>query len=109
MTAHPMTSPAALVGRIFWMMAGPILLVILGLMIAQQDTGWLTMLDIAFFLVLGGMLLGRWVEYRAGGAMTGMGEPATLDDVRRYVLAASLLGVGGWIVANLVGNHLLVA
>jgi hypothetical protein len=107
MSAEPLTSPAALFGRIFWMIVGPIGLAVLALRILQERTGWFTVTDMAYFLVLGGMLLGRWVEFRSGGARTGMGEPATSDDLRRYLMGASLLGLGLWALANLVGNHWL--
>ena len=107
MTTRPMTSSAALFGRVFWMMAGPVFLAVLALSIVQRGGGWLTAVDGAFFLVLAGMLLGRWLEFRSGAAMTGMGEPATPDDLRRYVALTSLAGLGLWVLANLAGNHWL--
>jgi hypothetical protein len=107
MSAEPMTSSAALFGRLFWMIAGPIGLAVLALRIAQEGTGWFTVTDLVFFIILAGMLLGRWVEFRSGSARTGMGEPATSDDLHRYLMTASLAGLGLWALANLAGNHLL--
>jgi hypothetical protein len=107
MSAEPMTSPAALFGRIFWMIIGLIGLAVLALRIVQEGTGWFTVTDLIFFLILAGMLLGRWVEARSGSARTGMGEPATAADLRPHLMAAGLLGLGQWVMANLLGNHLL--
>ena len=87
-----MTSAAAFFGRIFWMIADPILLAVLALNIAHQGTGWFTLIDLAYFFVLAGMLLGKWLEFRS--AMTGMGEPATVDHLRRYLVATSTVGLG---------------
>jgi hypothetical protein len=50
-----MTSAAAFFGRIFWMIADPILLAVLALNIAHQGTGWFTLIDLAYFFVLAGM------------------------------------------------------
>ena len=102
-----MTSAAAFFGRIFWMIADPILLAVLALNIAHQGTGWFTLIDLAYFFVLAGMLLGKWLEFRSGSAMTGMGEPATVDHLRRYLEATSTVGLGLWVLVNHVGNHWL--
>ena len=56
-------------------------------------------------LVLGGMLLGRWCEFRYGRPLTATGEPATAAHLHRYALVLSILGLGAWLAANLVGNH----
>jgi hypothetical protein len=107
MSTQPMTSTAALFGRIFWMLAGPPFLIVIALYIAQRRTGWFTLLDLAYFLVLGGMLLGRWLEFRSGDARTTMGDPATPADIRRYMMFAPLAGLALWVLVNLIGNHWL--
>lgn len=105
MTTQPITSPSAFVGRIFWMIAGPLLLAVLAINIAQSATGWLTPSDLFYFLVLGGMLFGRWLEFHSGNAMTSTGEPATLEHLHRYLATTALLGMGLWVVVNLIGNR----
>jgi hypothetical protein len=42
------------------------------------------------------MLLGRWAEFRGGDPRTATGEPATRQDLRRYTLLASVLGLAVW-------------
>jgi hypothetical protein len=107
MSTRPMTSSAAFFGRLFWMIAGPMFLMVLALNIAQRNTGWFTFLDLAYFLILVGMLLGRWLEFRSGDAMTGLGEPATPADLQRYLVTTSLVGLGLWVLVNVIGNHWL--
>jgi hypothetical protein len=108
-TQSASTSLSAILGRIFWMMYGPIFLMVFAIIIAQRADGWLAAPDLIYFLVLGGMLLGRWIEFRGGNPLTGMGEPATEADLRRYWFLAGLIGMGVWVVANLVGNHVVAS
>lgn len=107
MSTPPTTSPAAFFGRLAWIVVGPMALTVLALGIAQQDTGWFTGFDLAFFLVLGGMLFGRWLEFQSGGATTSTGEPATPADLRRYLMTATPVGLGLWVLVNLAGNYWL--
>ena len=102
-------SLTALLARVFWMLIGPLLLFVLAFNIGDKGTGWFTPSDIAFFMVLGGMLLARWWEYRGGTANTTMGEPATPQDLRRYVVMTLVIGTAVWVVANLIGNYWLAS
>jgi hypothetical protein len=97
------TTAPALLGRLLWMMVGPISLALLALSIAQRRAGWLSAQSLAYFPVLAVMLFGRWLEFRCGQPMTSTGEPATAADLRRYLLVAGALGLATWIVANLPG------
>jgi hypothetical protein len=67
----------------------------------------MTGLDTAFGMVVGLLLLSRWVEFRSGAATTPTGEPATPEQSRRSVTLPPPLAVAVWIVANVVGNHVL--
>jgi hypothetical protein len=98
------TSAPAALGRLSWMMVGPFALSICAISIAQRGAGWLGLPDAIYFLVLGGMLIGRRMEFRYGRPLTAMGEPASVADLRRYTLVLSILGLGIWIAAKLVAN-----
>lgn len=104
MSTRPMTSPAVLFGRLFWMLAGPMFLLVFACYIALEGAGWFTILDLAYFAVLGGMLLGRWLEFRSGEAMTGTGEPATPAHLRRYLVTTSLAGLGLWLFVKAISS-----
>jgi hypothetical protein len=101
------SSFSVLGARLTWVLAGPLILLGIAYGIVSHGTGWLTGLDAAFGIVTALMLLGRWVEYRSGSATSLTGEPATQEQFKRYMTALPLLAVAVWIIANIVGNHVL--
>jgi len=108
-TVEPCPNDSILVlgARLTWVMVGPVALLGLTYAIVSRGTGWLTGFDAAFAIVAGLMLLGRWVEQRSGTATTIKGQPATFEQLKRYVAILMAVAAGVWIVANLLGNHLL--
>ena len=108
MVAMRSDSQLALVGRIFWMMAGPACLLVSTILIVNSPgTGWRTGADIVYWVALVGMMLGRWAEHRGGNPRNGMGEPATASDLRRYIIVVAIAGPAIWVAANIVSNYLL--
>ena len=105
MTTRTMTSFPAVAGRLFWMFVGPFALAVSAIGIAGRRDGWLGPSDLFYFVVLAGMYLGRWTEFRSGAALTATGEPATALDLRRYAWGLGLLGLGAWVAANLIGHR----
>ncbi len=105
MATEAMKSAPAFAGRLFWMMVGPFSLAICAISIAERPDGWLGLTDWIYFAVLGGMLVGRWTEFRCSQPLTATGEPATVEQVRRYTMWLGVIGLGVWIAANLIGNH----
>ena len=75
------------------------------LSIVRAGTGWATVLDFVFFVVVAAMVFARWVEQRSGQGATMSGEPSTWEDFRRYAIRLPLLAIALWIVANVLGNH----
>ena len=102
-----LTPASAILGRLAWMMFGPMLLAMAFFAVATNGGGWLTGADVGYFLALGLMLLGRWLEFRGGRPETMTGEPATPGNLRRYLLAAGAGGLAAWVFGNLLGNHWL--
>jgi hypothetical protein len=105
MATEAMTSAPAFFGRISWMIVGPFALAICALSIIERRDGWLSPRDLIYFVVLGGMLLARWTEFRYGRPLTATGEPASAAHLRQYTLVLSILGLGAWVAANLIGNQ----
>jgi hypothetical protein len=60
---------------------------------------------VIFFVILGGMLVGRWSEFRYSHPLTATGEPATAAHLHRYLWGAGGLCLGIWVAANLIGNQ----
>lgn len=94
-------------GRLFWMIVGPLALVLTIFFIATSSTGWTTTADFLYFVILGGMILGKWLEFRGGSPETSTGEPATAADLRRYILIVLIAGPVVWVIANILGNYIL--
>lgn len=95
------------VSRLTWMLIGPLVLFLTTYFILTSGTGWRTVADVVFFVALGAMMLGRWIEFRRGAPQTATGEPATPAHLRRYIAALAIGGPLVWIAANVVGNHFL--
>lgn len=107
MSVPSTNSATALLGRLFWMMVGPLSLALTLYYIVSSGTGWRTFADGLYFAILAGMILGKWLEFRGGNPQTSAGDPATPADLHRYILLVVVVGPVVWGVANLVGNHLL--
>ena len=106
MTSTEVTSStAAALARMFWLAVGPGILFVLTGIIVSRTTGWLTFSNLAFLAVLAGMIFARWREFQGDNPKTSTGEPATLADVRRYVLGTTFVGLGIWLVANLLRTY----
>ena len=105
MTVQQYSSSAAGFARLFWMMLGPLFLLLLALSIVSQGRSWLTVTDFIFLACVLLLPLARWYEFRAGEPRTSTGDPATERDLRRYAAGALAIGAGIWIAANVLGVH----
>lgn len=101
------TSILVLLGRLAWAIFCPVALVPITMSIVLQSRGWFTGVDVFFFVVLGLALLGRWLEFRGGDPRTAYGEPATRAHLYRYFVVTSAVGLTIWILANILGNHVV--
>ena len=99
------SSGVVLLGRLMWMILGPILSLFIAYAIVTRE-GWFTTWDAAFGVVVALMVGGRWVEQRSGSAMTATGEPATGKHFKRYVRVLLPLAAGVWVAANVLGNRI---
>ena len=101
-------SVLAVLGRAFWIMFGPLLLTASGLMIVlHTGSGWRTGADITFLVTLVLMVLARWAEFSGGEPLKSTGEPATLQDFRRFTAAVLIGGCAFYLLANLLSNYVL--
>lgn len=96
-----------LFARLFWIAIGPLVLVLAAYEIATTGSGWLTPWDATFAIALVLAVGSRWVEQRSGCATTLTGAAATPADFTRYVRRFVPLGIGVWVLANVLGNHVL--
>ena len=101
------TSFGVLFAHVAWFFLGPLVLLMILFGIVNIGSGWATLLDAAFFLLVGIIICCRWIDQRSGQGTTGSGEPSNWDDFRRYALLAPVVAGVAWIAANVFGNHLL--
>jgi len=98
-------SAAAAFGRVYWLMIGPMLLLLLAFHIARTGDGWLTTADYVFWGMLAVLPLARWLEFRGGHPKTNTGEPASDTELQRYFVMAPLVGAAIWVISHLIGNY----
>jgi hypothetical protein len=88
-------------------MIGPAILMGTTYGIVTRGSGWVSGLNVTYLITVALMVLGRWKEQRSGCATLATGEPATWDHFRRYIGVLLPLAAVVWVVANIVGNHIL--
>jgi hypothetical protein len=103
MTVQP-TPGSAGFARLYWMFLGPMILLLVAIGVVNGG-GWFAPRSFVFLGLLALLLVCRWAEFHAGDAPTSDCEPATADQLRRYVLIATLIGLGVWIATILVGVY----
>ena len=96
-----------LAARFAWLFVGPTILVIVFFTIVDTGSGWLTLSESVYFLCAALVVVCRWLEQRSGEALTATLRSANWHDFRRYTEVFAVTTVGAWLVANLLGNHLL--
>jgi hypothetical protein len=101
----PSVSPAWLRG--YWTFIGPLLLLVVAAIVIKTGSGWFTAADLAFFVVALSIVLARVKDFRGGDRRTSTNQPATPGDVRRYCLMSIGYALGGWVVANILGNYVM--
>ncbi len=95
------------VSRVYWLLCGPMILLLTATKILSNGDGWQAPASVLFLVVLLLLPVARWVEFRGGDPMTSTGTPATPADLRRYALIALGVGLSVWLFANAISNHAL--
>ena len=94
-----------LFAHVVWFFLGPLTLLMILFGIVNVGSGWATVLDAVFFLLVVLIIGCRWIDQRSGQGTTDSGEPSTWDDFRRYALFAPIIAGVAWITANVLGNY----
>ena len=102
MASNPSTSLMAVMSRLFWMLVGPASLSILGLFIANNHTGWLAPRSVIFLGLLIGVVLARWFD-----PLDSYGQSTTPRQRQLELASLITLGLGGWLIANVLGVYWL--
>lgn len=98
-------SGLAIVCRIFWIILGPFLLMNMTYVIAARSGGWTTIPNLVYLGVVLAIIGARWLEFQSGDPRKSTGEPATTDDLRRFVTYVLAAGLTVCLVANIFGAY----
>ncbi len=93
----------AVVVRVLWLVIGNAALFFLAIRIAQRRA--FSALDVAFWAVVLGLIVVRYIDITRLKGSTKDGEPASLRHWRRYVLSLLLVSGAAWALAHLVVRH----
>jgi hypothetical protein len=69
--------------------------------------GWRIGINIAYFVTLVAVVLGRWIEHLGGDPKTSTGEPSTPAHLRGFTLFTVLGGLALWLTVTLIANYVL--
>jgi hypothetical protein len=94
-------NPAGCLTRIFWMMMGPCALLLAAVSV-QRSAGW-SIADAALWLIVGLLIIARYVDMVRYKGTTTDGEPTTMAHFKKYVLLVLLAGTATWAVARALG------
>jgi len=100
MHTKPTTSGVVVLARMFWLLIGPATLSITAIAIAENHTGWFGPRSIGFLVVLGLVILSRWLDPE-----TSDGDPVTPKQRGIYMILAVIFGLTGWAAANMLGVY----
>jgi hypothetical protein len=101
------SSVSVLLGRLMWFIIGPFVLMGITYGIVTRGSEWLSGPKVAYVVFVVLMVWGRWYEQRSGVATTAQGKPATWEHHRRYVRVLSPVATVTFVLANILGNHIL--
>jgi uncharacterized membrane protein YdcZ (DUF606 family) len=93
--------PLGCLPRIFWMMLGP-----LGLLLATlkvyMSAGW-TVADVLVWLIIGLLIGARYIDIVRFKGQTINEQPATMAHFRPYALLVLVAGTAMWVAARALG------
>lgn len=80
-------------------------MLILAMLNLERGGGWMTAIDLAYFVVLGITILARVLDFQTEVRRQRWEHHSTSADLRRYVPGILLVGLAVWRIANLIGNR----
>lgn len=104
--AAEITSIWVFLARLFWVILGPmtLLLVLLGLILNKPEA--VSGLDAFYGIVVLLMLGGRWIEQRSAAPKTASGELSTPESFRRYICILIPVSIIAWGAAKVAARLL---
>jgi hypothetical protein len=89
--------------RLFWLLLGNAMLVIVAIQIPARAGGSFTGLDALYWLFVLMILAARYADIRYYKGTTAEGKPSTLEDWRRHAFVLVLVAGAAWLAAHVWG------
>jgi hypothetical protein len=90
-----------LFARVFWSLLGNLVLFALAMGIYKTQT-IVSIIDIVFWVLAFSMIIVRYFDIKYLKGVTFEGQPATMEDWRKYVKYFLLFALGLWLIAHIV-------
>ncbi len=101
---HKYDPPAGCFLRVFWMIIGNAILLACAYGILQHRSSLLSISDAFYWAIVGSLLAARYVDIRYLYGLTSDGDPATMDDWRRYVRVLGVISTVLWLVVHAIAH-----
>ena len=92
-TTAPTTTLSGLFVRLYWLILGNILLIMMAMLIFLNRESFFSGADLGYWGALALLIVARYVDVKRVHGLTSEGEPATMSHFKRY--AARVAGAGG--------------
>jgi hypothetical protein len=92
----------ALIFRLLWIIVGNLVLLFLAVLIAQRKG--FSALDLAFWAVVGALVLVRYIDITRLKGLTTDSQPATIRHWRRYAVTLAVISVALWALAHVASS-----
>ncbi len=86
--------------RIYWMIAGPVLLFFCIVFLVEKRPPMPSPLDLIFALAAAGLVLARYADIRWCDGTSADGQPASPTDFRRYARWVAAGAIAAWALAR---------
>ncbi len=86
--------------RIYWMLIGNAMLVIAFAFLIRDKPLFPSFFDFLYLFSAGSLVVVRYVDIRHFNGGTGFGDPATMDDWRKYSIGLLIGSLGVWLVVR---------
>ena len=97
-------SPTGCFLRIYSLLIGHVILLFCALAIFHNPSGFLGAADAWFWVLVGTLVVARYVDIRYFKGMTAEGKPASIADWRQYEVFLLVVSLVLWLSANALGH-----
>ena len=94
----------SLFARVFWMLLGNTILVILTIFILQGENWTFHTVDAVFWITVAALILARYLDIKFCGGLTSTGEPASMVNWRKYAVVLLICSAVIWVIAHVISH-----